>query len=413
MKILVLGHGIANDGVILLLNEENMEYDYLDIKDVTHINYDLVVKAPGIPYTEKIIADFEREGIPIITDIEVAMSLRKKFYIGITGSNGKTTVTSLITKILNQKYKAIACGNIGYSVCKAVVEEKDADIFVVELSSFALERAKLDLNISVLLNLHPCHLDHHKDFKDYCQSKSNICMNQSSLHYCIYNSDESLIREIVSQSAAKKIAFSKDSIFANCSVFNKCIYFKNKKIYKLPLEILNKEHMIYNLMASIAATTLIKGIHPKHIQRGIREFEEIEYRLTKINDYIYNDAKSTNPYSTIAALKCFEQVELICGGYDRKENLDCLTDSLNKVKKVYAFGATKDKIKTYMENHQISCETFSSLQEAFMKACKERESEVILFSPMFASFDHFKNYMERGKYFTELANEFLNEKIRN
>ena len=221
MKILVLGHGIANDGVILLLNEENMEYDYLDIKDVTHINYDLVVKAPGIPYTEKIIADFEREGIPIITDIEVAMSLRKKFYIGITGSNGKTTVTSLITKILNQKYKAIACGNIGYSVCKAVVEEKDADIFVVELSSFALERAKLDLNISVLLNLHPCHLDHHKDFKDYCQSKSNICMNQSSSHYCIYNSDESLIREIVSQSAAKKIAFSKDSIFANCSVFNK------------------------------------------------------------------------------------------------------------------------------------------------------------------------------------------------
>nr|MDE5715736.1 hypothetical protein [Anaeroplasmataceae bacterium] len=219
MKVLVLGHGVANDGVIMLLDEEGIAYDYLDISDVTTFAYDLVVKAPGILYTEHIINEFIKEGVQVITDIEVAMSLRKKFYIGITGSNGKTTVTSLIAKILNQKYKAVACGNIGYSVCKAAVEEPDADIFVVELSSFALERAKIDLNISVLLNVHPCHLDHHKDFKEYCHSKANICLNQSDSHFCIYNSDEAIIREIASQSLAKKIAFSKDSIFASCYLY--------------------------------------------------------------------------------------------------------------------------------------------------------------------------------------------------
>ena len=140
----------------------------------------------------------------------------------------------------------------------------------------------------------------------------------------------------------------------------------------------------------------MKGITPKIIKEQLKTFEEVEYRLTKINDFIYNDAKSTNPYSTMAALECFDEVELVCGGYDRKENLSCLQSALPKLKRVYAYGQTKEKVRTYMEENK-----------AFTKAYHDRKEEIILFSPMFASFDNFKNYIERGKYFNEIVLKIL------
>ncbi len=160
-------------------------------------------------------------------------------------------------------------------------------------------------------------------------------------------------------------------------------------------------------MAAISAVSLVKGISSKIIREQMKSFEEIEYRLTKINSFIYNDAKSTNPYSTMAALECFDSVELICGGYDRKENLDCLKSSLTKLKRVYAYGQTKGKIEKYMQDNNVECLTFNSLDEAFEKAYLDRKEEIILFSPMFASFDGFKNYIERGKYFNEIALKML------
>ncbi|MDE6047471.1 MAG: hypothetical protein K2F56_02465, partial [Anaeroplasmataceae bacterium] len=162
-----------------------------------------------------------------------------------------------------------------------------------------------------------------------------------------------------------------------------------------------------DVMASISAVSLVKGITPKIIKEQLKTFEEVEYRLTKINDFIYNDAKSTNPYSTMAALECFDEVELVCGGYDRKENLSCLQSALPKLKRVYAYGQTKEKVRTYMEENKIECLTFDSLDEAFTKAYHDRKKEIILFSPMFASFDNFKNYIERGKYFNEIVLKIL------
>ncbi len=128
MKILVLGTGVANDGVVMLLKEEGLDYDYLNIDEVMTFDYQFVVKAPGIPMTEPIIQGFLKKNIRVITDVELAFLLRKKFYIGVTGSNGKTTTVSLIKHILSVKYKTIACGNIGYSLCRALVEHKDAEI---------------------------------------------------------------------------------------------------------------------------------------------------------------------------------------------------------------------------------------------------------------------------------------------
>lgn len=407
MKILVLGTGVANDGVVMLLKEEGLDYDYLNIDEVMTFDYQFVVKAPGIPMTEPIIQGFLKKNIRVITDVELAFLLRKKFYIGVTGSNGKTTTVSLIKHILSVKYKTIACGNIGYSLCRALVEHKDAEIFVVELSSFQLEASLIDFNISVLLNVHPCHLDHHTSYKEYIDSKANLCKNQSSSHYCVYHMDDPILREMVKSNSAEQISFSRNSYLAKCYIFDEHIYFQNKKILKINPSLKEKTFFLEDVMAAISAVSLVKGISSKIIREQMKSFEEIEYRLTKINSFIYNDAKSTNPYSTMAALECFDSVELICGGYDRKENLDCLKSSLTKLKRVYAYGQTKGKIEKYMQDNNVECLAFNSLDEAFEKAYLDRKEEIILFSPMFASFDGFKNYIERGKYFNEIALKML------
>lgn len=407
MKTLVLGKGVANDGVVLLLEEEHIEYDYLNLDEVETFDYDLVVKAPGIKMSEKIIQGFLEKKIRVITDIELAFMLRKKFYIGVTGSNGKTTTVSLITHILSAKYDVVACGNIGYGVCRALVEHPNTDIFVVECSSFQLEPSKIDFNISVLLNVHPCHLDHHNSYKDYIESKAKLCRYQSSNHYTIYHFDDPIVREVVKSIDAEKFSFSRTSYLAKCYIYNGYVYNNKKKILKIEEELKSKPFLLEDVMASISAVSLVKGITPKIIKEQIKSFEEVEYRLTKVNDFIYNDAKSTNPYSTMAALECFEKVELVCGGYDRKENLACLQNVLPKLKGVYAYGETKEKVKSYMEENHIECLTFNSLDEAFTKAYQDRTEEVILFSPMFASFDNFKNYIERGKYFNEIAMKIL------
>lgn len=407
MKTLVLGKGIANDGVVMLLDEEKIEYDYFNIDEVSDFNYDLVVKAPGIPYTHSLIQGFLKTGIKVITDIELAYTLRKKFYIGVTGSNGKTTTVSLITHILSSKYKVIACGNIGYSICKALVEHQDADIFVVELSSFQLENAKIDLDISVILNIHPCHLDHHATYKEYIESKLNICLNQSSQHFTIYPMEDKILKEKIKTCQSNKITFSTVSSLANCNIFQDSMYYNGKRILKIKNDLKEKEFFLQDIMASISCVLLVKGITPKSIQRQLKTFEKVEYRLTKINDFIYNDAKSTNPYATIAALKCFETVFLICGGYDRKENLSCLEEYLYKIKRVYVYGQTKDKVYNYMTNHGVECLIFQSLDDAFSQAFRDRTDEIVLYSPMFASFDMFKNYMERGKNFNFIVSKYL------
>lgn len=407
MKTLILGKGIANDGVKLLLEQEKIEYDYLNPNEVKSLDYDYVIKAPGIPYSDKLIQKILEHQLKIITDIELAMMFSDRYFICVTGSNGKTTTVSLIESMLSQRYNVVACGNIGYSVCRAVVECKNAEIFVVECSSFQLERSQIDPHISVLLNASPCHLDHHSSFRDYLESKRNITLNQSSNHILVYNYNDRQIKRLTRESNAKKITFSTESCLTQCYRTQDHIYFNGKKILKINSNLRDKDFLLADVMAAISTVLQVQGMCPHYIRKAMKHFKEVEYRLTKLNDFVYNDAKSTNPYSTIAAIKCFDSVLLLCGGYDRKENLNCLNEYLGKIKRVYAYGETKDKIYNYMTNHNVECFCFTSLEEAFYQAILERKDEVILFSPMFASFDSFKNYIERGTYFNELYSKYF------
>lgn len=402
MKILVLGKGVSNDGVQLLLKQKQIEFDYLNIEEVEKMDYDLVVKAPGIPYTENLIEQFLELHIKVITDIELAMMLCPKYYICVTGSNGKTTTVTLISQILSTTYSVVTCGNIGYSVCKALTEHEQEQIFVVELSSFQLENATIDPNISVILNAKPCHLDHHSNYQEYLKSKSNITINQSQQHIVVYPYHDNVVKKMIRNSCAKKIAFSAHSYLAQCYVDKGFIYYMGKKILKLSDELKQKDYLLADIMASISVCMQVRKMSPRKIRRGIQEFKGVPFRLERLNSFIYNDAKSTNPYSTIAAISCFSKVSLICGGYDRKENLNCLNDYLPRIKKVYAYGDTKAKVYNYMVDHHVECVCFSSVDEAFEQSLKEHQDEIILFSPMFASFDGFKNYIERGRYFEQL-----------
>ena len=404
MKVLVLGKGVANDGVVLLLEEEKIEYDYLNVTEVTSLNYKYVIKAPGIPMYNELVMGFIKSGIEVITDIELAMRLRKKFYIGVTGSNGKTTTVSLISHILSSKYRVICCGNIGYSVCKALVENKDVDIFIVEMSSFQLECAKIDLDISVLLNVNPCHMDHHQNFKNYIKAKSNICTNQNKDNTFIYCLDDYNCKYISRLCNSNKVSFSINNLLSKCYAYDNKIYYKDKYVMKINNI---KEYLLYDIMASILVCMEFDDINLKLIEKRINTFEEVKYRFTKINEYIYNDAKSTNPYSTIASLKELDNVYLICGGYDRFENLNCLYDYLEKIDVVFAYGETRFKVFEFFNRYNKKCFIFNDLKEAFIEAISLRKQQVILYSPMFASFDQFNNYEERGELFNELCKEYL------
>ncbi len=407
MKFLLLGKGVSNDGVEMLLKTDNLDYDYKDIEEVDNYNYDYIVKAPGIPYHHEVIKSFLDNKKIVLTDLEIGMKLRKKYYILVSASNGKTTTVSLIHHILKNNTKSVLCGNIGYSFCRALVENPDKDIFIVEASSFQLENSNISSNIAVLLNINPCHLDHHLTFKDYVDSKERITINQDKDSYFIYNLNDIYIKNIAKKTKAKLISFSNDSVLGKCYIYNGWIYYENIKIYKISKNLINKEYLLLDYMAAICVVMILGKTSIRKIRKYIHTFSEIEYRMTKFNDYIYNDAKSTNPYSTIAAINCLDNIFLLCGGFDRNEDLTCLKPYLNKIKKVYTYGQTKNKVYNFMINNNVDIEVFNNLEEAFKKSLIDRVNEIILFSPMFASFDEYKNYIERGIYFNNLCHHLL------
>ncbi len=397
----MLGHGISSDGVVSLLSHDNIDYDYLDLEEVTSFNYLYVVKSPGIPFDNEIIVGFLKFGVEVITDIELAYRLRKKYYIGVTGSNGKTTTVSLIYDILKTKYDVVCCGNIGYSVCQALVDYEECNIFIVECSSFQLELSKVCFDISVLLNVNPCHIDHHKNFDNYIKAKSNICRYLNENCIFIYNIDDDICKLVSNVTLANKYYFS---------YYYGDFYVLDNKLYYHDVFIVDVNNYNYGFVYDVMASVIV-GINMKIdidcIGEVINDFKPVKYRFNKINEYIYNDAKSTNPYSTIASLNMLDNVFLICGGYDRGEDLSCLDNYLDKIKMVFCYGETKGKIFDYFCSNNIECFIYNNLEGALKDSLAKRVDEVILYSPMFASYDQFKNYEQRGKLFNELCQKLL------
>ena len=219
-----------------------IDYDYKNIGELDVWDYDYIVKSPGICLDDEVFSRFSGK---VISDIELCYILEHPYIIGVTGSNGKTSVVSMLGHILSYKYDVVVCGNIGYSVCDAAVDYPNADIFIVELSSFQLEAIEtLDCNISVILNISLCHLDHHKTLSRYIDAKTAIARKQGFNHYSVYNMDNPYLKDLTKSILSTPVGFSYRSTISRIYVLNDYIYFKNKRIYKLSREDLACKHKI-------------------------------------------------------------------------------------------------------------------------------------------------------------------------
>ncbi len=407
MRILFIGKGISNDGAILLAEQLKIQYDYVDTNYKSTKDYSVIVKGPGISYEEDIIKKYLKENKLIITDIEFVYWFLNRYYIGITGSNGKTTTTLLVTDILNKKYKSIACGNIGYSIGKASVYNKECSHFVCELSSFELKGIKyFTPSIAIISNINTCHLDFHKTEEDYLLSKKNILINQTNNDHLIYNLDCIKTKELIKGSAAKKYTFSLINEEATCYIKNNYIYLNKEKIIKVSKLKEKNISTLGNYLSSVIVGDIL-GVDKKDIISSLINFKKSKYRFEYIKKNIINDAKSTNVYSTISALKSIcSPIILICGGLYRNNELNQLDNYLTNIDLVISYGETSNILKEYFNENNIECIRCKNLEDSVTEGLKYLTNKhILLYSPMFASYDLFKSYEQRGELFNKLISK--------
>ena len=384
MKILVNGGGISNLALIRHLDKLSIQYDTENKEEL----YDYIVKSPGT-----LLENCPQNG-KIVSDIEMIYILHKPKIIGVTGSNGKTTTTLLIYEMLKHYINLKLGGNIGIPFSN--VYDGDQYTYLLELSSFELETCeKLKCHVAVMLNINYCHMDHHKSYIDYIDSKFNIINNQTEEDYIIYNYDDPILFERLCEYKGNKLSFSMNNKEADMYIDNGSIYYKN---YQINLDFVSYQSNfdLQNIMASLLVLDLYQ-VDLYELIDSINRFKKPKYRLEKLSDFVYNDAKSTNVFSTIEALKSLGMVNLILGGYDRGEDYSPLFEYKNLLKECFIYGENKDKIKKLCKENNVKCHTYKTLKKATLEALKKEG--VLLYSPASASFDQYQSYLERGSEF--------------
>ncbi|WP_087973008.1 UDP-N-acetylmuramoyl-L-alanine--D-glutamate ligase [Oceanobacillus rekensis] len=375
---------------------------------------ELIVKNPGIPYENVIVAEASKLGIPIITEIELAFHLTNRPIIGITGSNGKTTTTTLVTKMLKESKRPVqVAGNIGIVATETVHSLKENEVLVLELSSFQLQGIrKFKPTTAILLNIFEAHLDYHKTIDNYKQAKFNIFKNQTKEDYLVYNADDQAITEEVKQAISKLVPFSvKTRMETGAWADSDYIYFEDEKVIARQDIVLVGEHNLENILAAIAAAKL-NGATSLGIRNVLTTFSGVEHRLQfvkKVNGRLfYNDSKATNILATQKALGAFTKPTiLLAGGLDRGNEFTELLPFLRNVKAMVVFGQTASKLKqlgmdagiqTIIESEDVR----SAVDSAYSIS---RVEDVILLSPACASWDQYRTFEERGDMFVQAVHK--------
>lgn len=376
---------------------------------------DLIVKNPGIPYTSNLLMEAKKREIPIITEIELTYKmLNQQNLIGITGSNGKTTTTSLVSQILkSDNQKSSTAGNIG-EVSISVAENLASDeSLLLELSSFQLQGTKeFKPHIAALLNLYEAHLDYHGSFKKYCEAKANIFINQTEKDYLVYNYDDKEVSKVIQKATANLIPFSTKEILSTGSwTDGEYIYFREEKIMKTAEIALVGEHNLANVLAALAIVKL-NNVKNESIKNVLKTFTGVEHRLEfvcmKNNRKFYNDSKATNILATEQALKAFDTPTiLLAGGLDRGDDFLSLVPFFKNVKALILFGQTKEKLKEAGIAAGITnISLVETMKEAVETAYRQSiETDIILLSPACASWDQYKTFEDRGNLFIENIKE--------
>ncbi|GAB4072365.1 UDP-N-acetylmuramoyl-L-alanine--D-glutamate ligase [Barrientosiimonas marina] len=377
---------------------------------------DAIIKNPGITYDMPLLQEASSRGIPIMTEIELAGSLADTDIIGITGSNGKTTTTTLTAEMLQKGHQPVkAAGNIGYAASEAAQALEKDEKLVLELSSFQL----LGINrfkpkIAVLLNIFEAHLDYHKTFENYKNAKSRIFINQTTDDYLVYNADNAVVAEAVMSAESVKIPFSLTKrLNEGAWADETSIYYKNEEIIAKRHIALAGDHNLENILAAICAAKL-SGASNEAIADVLTTFAGVRHRLqfvTNLNNRLfYNDSKATNLLATQKALNAFTQpVILIAGGLDRGNEFDDLKPYLKNVKGMVLIGETQDKLaRTAAEAGVDSIENVYTMADAVKQAYNlSKDNDVILLSPACASWDQYQTFAERGNMFIQAVHTLV------
>ncbi len=376
----------------------------------TSLHYDLMVLSPGIPTD----LDFVKEAkgnMEVIGTIELAQRFIKGNYIGITGTNGKTTTTALTYEIFKQAERnAYSVGNIGTPIANVKDTDSDKDL-IAELSSFQLETIKdFRVHIAAILNITEDHLNRHYTMENYTDCKCNIYKNQTEDDYLVLNYDNEATRMLKTEHIASHIIyFSKNKLKKGFYVQDHKIYVNlDSQEYIMDVDdiYIKGEHNLENALAAVAIAYL-SGISASDIRKAVSEFKGVEHRIEYVRTIdgivCYNDSKATNPESAIVAIKTMTSpTVLIAGGKDKKNNFDEFINSFDgKIKTLILLGETKEMIKkSAEENNFDNIIIVKNMQEAVEKAFEQAEKgDTILLSPACASLDMYDNYEKRGEDF--------------
>ena len=433
-KVAIIGLGVSNEPLIDYLYNlkasitvfDKREEDKIDkniLKKIEKYNiskqfgenylsnlkdFDIIFKSPSCRPDIPEIKQEVKKGAKLTSEIELVLELAPCKIIAVTGSDGKTTTTSLIYEILKNKYKCYLGGNIGIPLFTKISEMKPEDIIVLELSSFQLMTIKTSPNIAVITNVTPNHLDIHKTYNEYIEAKANIFKNQKEEDTLVLNYDNEITRNFSKIAPGKVIYFSskekiENGIIYDDGIIKSCEDGLRRHILKLKDTNLRGTHNAENICAAIAAT---KGLVEIEDQvKAIKNFKGVPHRLEFVRELNgnkwYNDSIATSPTRTIAGLNSFdEEIVLIAGGYDKHLDYEPIAEPiLNKVKTLILTGQTAEKIFGAVNIYKVN-----NLEEAVQKAKEQaKPNQIILFSPASASFDSFKNFEERGEKFKELV----------
>ena len=467
-KIAIIGLGVSNIPLIKYLKKLNADIVVFDKKGIEKIDnniikylrenniignfgekslenlkgFDIIFRSPSCrPDTQEIL-DEKKRGALITSEIEMVVKLCPGKVIGITGSDGKTTTTSLVYEILKKaNYNCYIGGNIGTPLFDKLPEMKKEDIIVLELSSFQLMDMDVSPNIAVITNITPNHLDIHKSYEEYIEAKKNIFKFQKADDILVLNYNNEIVKNFEKEAKSKVIFFSKESKLENGVMLNDdIIKYAENGIRRQLLNVkdikLRGRHNYENICTAIAATHTLVDFDIA--VEAVKEFTGVEHRLEFVREVNgvkwYNDSIGSSPTRTIAGLRAYdENIVLIAGGYDKHLDYEPLAKPiLEKVTTLILLGQTAKKIENAVKNEVEKLEgeiyeennyqilkyninkeekviklfIVDSLEDTVKIAYKEAQpKEVVLFSPASASFDMFKNFMERGEKFKSLVND--------
>jgi UDP-N-acetylmuramoylalanine--D-glutamate ligase len=393
---------------------------------LTFRRQDLIVVSPGVPLDTQELEQVRKFGLPIIGELELAARFLKGKILAITGSNGKTTTTTLVGAILKEAgIPALVGGNIGVPVVSLIEESTDQTWSVLEVSSFQLEStAEFHPNIAVILNITPDHLDRHGSFENYARAKERIFAAQKENDAVVLNADNARTAQAASRLSARVFWFSiEHSVGQGAWVEDGYVVYRGgraaplEKVMPLNRIPLKGEHNVENVVAAVCAARQA-GAPAEAIGRAIETFQAVEHRLEFVANVngveFYNDSKATNVDATAKAVAAFDSgIHLILGGKDKGSDYTILTPLLReRVCAVYTIGSAAAKIESQLRG-VVSLHSCETLEKAVATAASAaRPGEVVLLAPACSSFDQFENYEHRGRAFKELVNEQRGWKVK-